>query len=143
MQFQSTSEDQTKLYAATLIDTNRDTLTTGPLVITLEGDMGAGKTQFAKGAAGALGISEVVSSPSYVLTREYQGERGRLIHIDCWRTPDITPEELDLASYLQPGTVVVIEWPAPLLAFLEQTGVRLIRLHVSVAGETRLFEEVA
>jgi tRNA threonylcarbamoyladenosine biosynthesis protein TsaE len=119
MHFSSSSEEETKTWASEFIRNHEADLLSGALVITLEGEMGAGKTQFAKGVAGALGVTGIVVSPTYVLTREYQGDYGKLIHIDCWRTPEITMEQLDLETYLQPGTVVIIEWPQPLLEKLQ------------------------
>jgi tRNA threonylcarbamoyladenosine biosynthesis protein TsaE len=138
MRFTSSSEEETKAWAKQLVQAHFSNLADTPLVFTLEGEMGAGKTQFAKGVAEALGVKSVVSSPSYVLTREYEGELGRLVHIDCWRTPEITPEELQLEQYLSPETVLVIEWPAPLVPYLrDHPNVTLVMLKMQVNGGVR------
>jgi len=63
------------------------------LVVCLSGDLGSGKTAFTKAVAAALGINEMVTSPTYVIEKIYQiakfGDRisrwGRLIHIDAYR----------------------------------------------------------
>lgn len=134
----SYSEEQTHQLAQELVSGYE---LTKPLVITLEGEMGAGKTQFAKGVAQALGVTSVVVSPTYVLTREYQGTNTRLVHIDCWRAQQITPEELELASYLQPHSVVLIEWPAPLLMYLRgRSDINLVNLTIAVQGEQRIIQ---
>ncbi|HSI20279.1 MAG TPA: tRNA (adenosine(37)-N6)-threonylcarbamoyltransferase complex ATPase subunit type 1 TsaE [Verrucomicrobiae bacterium] len=138
MKFQSNSEEETKAWAKQLVQAYFSNLSDTALVFTLQGEMGAGKTQFAKGVAEALEIKGIVSSPTYVLTREYQGELGKLVHIDCWRTPTITPEELHLDEYLQPETVTVIEWPAPLVPYLaSRTDITLVMLEMGINGGVR------
>ena len=53
-------------------------------VVVLSGDLGAGKTTFVQGAADALGVRAHVTSPSFVLVREYSG-RARIVHVDVYR----------------------------------------------------------
>lgn len=86
-------------------------------VVAMEGDLGAGKTTFTQGLAWALGVEEVVTSPTFVIEKVYKlGQNAsfkHLIHIDCYRLE--TPEELlhlgfkDLLA--DPGNLIVIEWP--------------------------------
>ena len=77
----------------------------------LWGELGAGKTQFAKGFGAGLGVTAVINSPSFVLMAEYAG-RLPLFHIDLYRLA--TAEDV-LASGLlderQAGGVTLIEWP--------------------------------
>lgn len=85
-------------------------------VVLLDGDMGAGKTVFAKGVARGLGIQEQVTSPTYAYMNDYD---GRLFHYDCYRieTPE-QAERLGLADYFDMGGICLIEWAqniAPLL----------------------------
>lgn len=54
-------------------------------VVALNGPLGAGKTQFVKGLAEALGVTEEVSSPTFTLIHEYSGTRRRLCHFDFYR----------------------------------------------------------
>jgi tRNA threonylcarbamoyladenosine biosynthesis protein TsaE len=79
-------------------------------VICLYGDLGAGKTVFAKGLAAGLGVQETVSSPSFILMAEYPG-RLRLFHIDLYRLADAA-EALagGLLDERQAEGVTVIEW---------------------------------
>jgi tRNA threonylcarbamoyladenosine biosynthesis protein TsaE len=56
-------------------------------LVCLVGDLGAGKTQFAKGFAEGLGVDDVVSSPTFVLMAEYAG-RMPLFHLDLYRLED-------------------------------------------------------
>jgi len=83
------------------------------LVIGLLGDLGAGKTTFTKEVAKQMGATEAVSSPTFVLRKDYTLENGRnLIHIDAYRLENkeqifqvIKEEELK-----QKNNVVIIEW---------------------------------
>lgn len=79
-------------------------------VVALSGDLGAGKTIFVQGAARALGVTARVTSPSFVLVREYQG-RLPILHIDVYRIGNLQ-ELVDLGyeEFLDPNWVVFIEW---------------------------------
>jgi tRNA threonylcarbamoyladenosine biosynthesis protein TsaE len=80
-------------------------------VICLWGDLGAGKTVFAKGFGAGLGVRDTILSPSFVLMGEYAG-RLPLFHIDLYRLATAT-EALDggLLDDRQQTGVVLIEWP--------------------------------
>ena len=54
-------------------------------IIALNGDLGAGKTTFAQGFAIGIGIEEHVGSPTFKLVSEYQGDKMKLYHVDCYR----------------------------------------------------------
>jgi tRNA threonylcarbamoyladenosine biosynthesis protein TsaE len=79
-------------------------------VLALRGELGAGKTQLAKGVADGLGVRGVVNSPTFVLMNEHEG-RLRLYHVDAYRLGD--PEEAVAAGLIddrQADGVLVIEW---------------------------------
>jgi tRNA threonylcarbamoyladenosine biosynthesis protein TsaE len=80
-------------------------------VVCLWGELGAGKTVFAKGFGAGLGITETISSPSFVLMGEYAG-RLPMFHIDLYRLSSAR-EAIDggLLDDRQAAGVVVIEWP--------------------------------
>ena len=80
-------------------------------VVCLWGELGAGKTVFAKGFGAGLGVRDTISSPSFVLMGEYAG-RLPLFHIDLYRL-ETAAEVLDggLLDDRQAGGVVIIEWP--------------------------------
>jgi tRNA threonylcarbamoyladenosine biosynthesis protein TsaE len=80
-------------------------------VLCLWGDLGAGKTVFAKGFGAGLGVRDTISSPSFVLMGEYAG-RLPMFHIDLYRL-GTAAEAFDggLLDDRQSAGVVVIEWP--------------------------------
>ena len=82
-----------------------------PAVIQLIGDVGAGKTTFTRGLAKGLGISEPVTSPSFVISKRYAGKKADLIHYDFYRLDDPGIMVEDLADSLsEENAVVVVEW---------------------------------
>ncbi len=79
-------------------------------VLLLVGELGAGKTAFAKAFGRALGVEEPMTSPTFTLAREYQG-RLRLFHLDVYRLEHFSEVmDLDLPDLLDAGGVVVVEW---------------------------------
>ncbi|HEX6207304.1 MAG TPA: tRNA (adenosine(37)-N6)-threonylcarbamoyltransferase complex ATPase subunit type 1 TsaE [Actinomycetota bacterium] len=79
-------------------------------VVSLTGDLGAGKTTLVQGAARELGVTDPVASPTFVLVREYRGPLP-IYHVDVYRLERIQ-EVLDLGfeDLLDPHGVVFIEW---------------------------------
>lgn len=85
---------------------------TDTAVVELIGDVGAGKTTLVKGFAQALGVKEIVQSPSFTILSHYEADRGLLLdHYDFYRLsdPGIISYELQ-ESLSQPKTITVIEW---------------------------------
>jgi tRNA threonylcarbamoyladenosine biosynthesis protein TsaE len=80
-------------------------------VVALHGPLGAGKTLFSRGVARALGYEGPVSSPSYALVHEYEGEVP-IYHMDLYRlAPGSDWEEIGLAHYLDGRGICLVEWP--------------------------------
>ncbi|QOR68771.1 tRNA (adenosine(37)-N6)-threonylcarbamoyltransferase complex ATPase subunit type 1 TsaE [Cytobacillus suaedae] len=77
-------------------------------LITLEGDLGAGKTTFTKGLARGLGITRTVNSPTFTIIKEYKG-RLPLYHMDVYRVED-SFEDLGFDEYFEGDGVTVVEW---------------------------------
>ena len=81
-------------------------------VIAYRGDLGAGKTVFSKGLCKALGVTEHVSSPTFCLVNEYEGERFPIYHFDLYRIED--PDELyeiGFSEFTEGAGIAIIEWP--------------------------------
>ena len=82
-----------------------------PSVLELLGDVGAGKTTLVRGIAQGLGIKEDVTSPSFTISKEYQGKKYRLVHYDFYRLGDPGIMSEDLAeSIADDNTITIIEW---------------------------------
>lgn len=78
-------------------------------VLTLEGELGAGKTTFTKGIGKGLGISKVINSPTFTIVKVYQGCLP-LYHFDAYRLEGQN-EELGFEEMFEDEGVCVIEWP--------------------------------
>lgn len=118
--FDSASAEATRALAARLADVAQP----GDL-IALTGDLGAGKTQFAKGFATGLGIAATVNSPSFVLMTEYLG-RLPMFHLDLYRLADGADAwSGGLIDERQADGVAVVEWA-------ERLGAALPAAHLSV-----------
>jgi len=119
----SLSEDETfdlgRTFAVTL---------KGGELIALEGELGLGKTVFARGIAVGLGIpAEEVSSPSYTLVQEYRGGRLPMFHADLYRVQAAEEaDSLGLDEILSAGGVVVVEWGEKLPGRLRRSATRIL-----------------
>ncbi len=78
------------------------------MIICLNGELGSGKTMFVKGIANALGIQETITSPTFNIIKEYEGELP-LYHLDVYRLDGET-NGIGIDEYFSKGGVVVIEW---------------------------------
>ena len=78
------------------------------MIICLDGELGSGKTVFTKGIANALGIDETITSPTYTIIKEYNGELP-LYHMAVYRL-DGNIDGTGIEEYFNKGGVVVIEW---------------------------------
>lgn len=78
------------------------------MIITLNGDLGAGKTTMTKGIARGLGVTGIVNSPTYTILKIYQG-RLCLYHMDVYRILDAFGD-FELEEYFEDDGVCVIEW---------------------------------
>ena len=81
-------------------------------VIGLKGELGSGKTTFAQGFAKGLGINDHVTSPTFKIVSEYDGESCALFHVDCYRLNDyIEFISIDAERLLYPEDgITLIEW---------------------------------
>ncbi|MBM4197241.1 MAG: tRNA (adenosine(37)-N6)-threonylcarbamoyltransferase complex ATPase subunit type 1 TsaE [Gammaproteobacteria bacterium] len=105
------------------------------LVIHLQGDLGAGKTTFARGLLAGLGHRDRVPSPTYTLVEPYELSGYRVLHLDLYRLRD--PGELadlGLADEWRGRYIALIEWPEQGLGHLP---VPDLVVHLAVAGKGR------
>ena len=102
----------------------------GGTVVAMYGDLGAGKTAFVRGMARGMGLSCRVSSPTFTIVNEYEGER-ELIHFDMYRL-ESADELFDIGweDYLARGAVCAVEWSEKVedAFFGDETVVRIEKL---------------
>lgn len=105
-------------------------------VVSLTGDLGAGKTTFVQGAADGLGVTEPVLSPTFTLIRRYRGSIP-VYHLDVYRLERLQ-EVLDVGfeEILDEGAVVFIEWGDAIDALLPAENVQ-VELTLPLEGDQR------
>jgi tRNA threonylcarbamoyladenosine biosynthesis protein TsaE len=99
---------------------------TPPLVVTLTGELGVGKTTLARAICRGYGVSEEITSPTYALVHEYRSPRSPVYHIDLYRLE--SPEQLTNLGWdeiVSSHALVLVEWP-------ERAGERLPENHVPI-----------
>jgi len=111
----------------------------GGELILLQGELGLGKTVFARGVAAGLGVApEDVSSPSYTLVQEYTGGRTPMFHVDLYRLEETEEtESLGLEEILSAGGVIVVEWGEKLPVYYRRDGMT-IQFHDVGEGSRRI-----
>ncbi len=105
-------------------------------VVLLRGNLGAGKTVFARGFARGLGIGEAVSSPTYTIVQEYELDGGgRLYHLDLYRISGVAAAlDFGIDEFLgEKKSVSLIEWPERIESLLPDNAVTVEIIH---KGET-------
>ena len=100
------------------------------MLICLNGELGSGKTIFTKGFANALGINETVTSPTFNIIKEYDGELP-LYHMDVYRL-DGNTEGVGIEDYFTKGGVVIIEWANTIKDILPE---KRLDIKFKIAGE--------
>ena len=108
-------------------------------VVSLVGDLGAGKTVFARGVARALGVTELVVSPTFTIVREYEG-RVPLVHVDVYRIDAVQElHDLGFEEVVRDDAVTLVEWGDKVDGLLP--GDRLdVRLVPGAADDERVVE---
>jgi tRNA threonylcarbamoyladenosine biosynthesis protein TsaE len=113
-------------------------------VVLFEGELGAGKTTLVQAIARGLGVATNATSPTYALVHRYDGTRGPVFHLDCYRlrTPD-EAADLDWETLLREGDAVLIEWPERAGSYLPPAHLRCRLSYVPGDDSLRRFEAVA
>lgn len=117
MRFESESEWDTFGFAKTLAER----AVPGEIYL-LEGELGVGKTVFAKGFAAGLGIREPITSPTFTIIQEYEEGRIPLYHFDVYRIADVEEMyELGYEGYFFGDGVCLIEWASLIQEILPES----------------------
>jgi tRNA threonylcarbamoyladenosine biosynthesis protein TsaE len=107
-------------------------------VVVIDGELGAGKTTFVRGACRALGVEEPVTSPTFMIGQLYEG-RMPVAHLDLHRLEGLDREEPGLLDdYLDPAQgrgITFIEWPGLAASELERIAARVVIAHAG--GDAR------
>lgn len=85
---------------------------TPPLIITLDGDLGAGKTTLAQAICEGFGVQDEVTSPTFAIVHEYRAPKSPVFHIDLYRLEK--PSDLQNVGWddiMQADALILIEWP--------------------------------
>ena len=113
LSFVSTSEDKTKKFAEIFAREILKFKTKRAIAVGLEGELGAGKTVFAKGFARGLGLKEEMKSPTFILMRIFKIKNKKFFHIDAWR------DRIDFREFLKdPRNILLVEWSDKVKKFL-------------------------
>ena len=100
-------------------------------IITLDGDLAAGKTTFVKGILLGLNFENEVTSPTFTLINEYEA-RHRVIHLDCYRENNLQRWiNLGIQDYLYSDDVKLIEWPEIISMLIPKDRISIILTSVS------------
>jgi L-threonylcarbamoyladenylate synthase len=144
--YTSHSEGETQEIAQRVMLNHWEDVKSKGVFIALHGSLGAGKTIFVKGVAQFLGITETLTSPTYVYMQQYDFHRhgitGQLHHLDLWRMEH--PEMIDrlgIEELLGPKNVVAIEWPSlaskALKQLVQKHGVTYISVQLEEKDDSR------
>lgn len=136
------SEEEMRNSGEVLISENLREISEKGLVVLLNAELGAGKTQFVKGIARKLGIKEIVKSPTYSIIEEYDFDTGKLAHIDTWRLTNVSEfEQLSIEKYLTKKNVIAIEWSAGIEEYLDQISatrdMKIIKIDIDYIDEDK------
>jgi tRNA threonylcarbamoyladenosine biosynthesis protein TsaE len=111
----------------------------GGAVITLDGELGAGKTTLVRGLLRAVGVEGPVKSPTYALVEDYAISSLYFYHFDFYRFDD--PAEWEcagFAEYFRADAVCLVEWPARVAGFLPVPDLALTLLHLPAPAAGRM-----
>jgi tRNA threonylcarbamoyladenosine biosynthesis protein TsaE len=138
---QAATPDETRAIGGRLAGALRDAPRDDPFLITLSGDLGAGKTTLVGGFLAALGHAGPVRSPTYTLIEPYRLAGRDIHHCDLYRLrhPDEL-EDLGLRDLATPGAVLLVEWPERAEGRL---GTPDLELTLAYAGDGRSCELAA
>lgn len=110
-----------------------------PLVITLDGDLGAGKTTLARAICVGFGVREEVTSPTFAIVHAYEAPKSPVYHVDLYRLDG--PRELQNIGWddlVQSDALLIVEWPDRAGDLLPQRRVPIQLRHVEGAPDRRV-----
>jgi len=134
MQARTFFEDEQDAVAAEVLAHLRAMNVSGAHVLALSGDLGAGKTSLVQAIARALGVTEALTSPTFVIQKSYETRDPlfkRLIHIDAYRIEDA--QELQVLGFAdvvaEPGMLIAVEWAERVAALVPKDALKVTLTH--------------
>jgi tRNA threonylcarbamoyladenosine biosynthesis protein TsaE len=110
-----------------------------PLVVTIEGDLGAGKTTLTRAICRGYGVTTEVTSPTFTIVHEYEGTRSKVYHLDLYRLRD--PRELETIGWddiVADRALVIVEWPDRALRLMPRGHVPISLSHIAEHPDRRI-----
>jgi tRNA threonylcarbamoyladenosine biosynthesis protein TsaE len=102
-------------------------------IFIFEGEMGAGKTTLIKALARALGVKELVSSPTFSIVNEYEGNGKVIYHFDFYRIKNLQEAyDIGYEEYFYSGNICFIEWPEKIAELLPE---HYLKIEIEVRNE--------
>ena len=110
-----------------------------PLVLTVAGDLGAGKTTLARAICHGYGVADAVTSPTFALVHEYVSPRSRVYHVDLYRlTGEQELTNLGWDDIVTDHALIIVEWPERAGARLPADHALITLQHIAGEPERRL-----
>jgi len=100
-------------------------------LLALDGDLGAGKTRFSQALGKALGVGELINSPTFTIIKEYEGRDMPFYHMDVYRISQEEAEELGLEEYFYGAGASVVEWASKIPDLLPE---ERLEIYIEVRG---------
>lgn len=141
--FHSDNPEQTQEIAENLMKKYKHYLGYKSVIFAMQGELGAGKTQMAKGIGRALGVKESIDSPTFIVESNYEIEKPEgshieaknieMIHIDTWRLQDGNEIlEMDFQKQVDQGNVFVIEWADKIEGILDTVKAEAVLVWIKI-----------
>jgi tRNA threonylcarbamoyladenosine biosynthesis protein TsaE len=109
-----------------------------PRVVTLGGDLGAGKTTLVQAICRGYGVTEPVTSPTFALVHEYRGGETSVYHLDLYRLRDARDLlQLGWEEIMAADALILVEWPERAGDALPPGALHLVLAHVAGATDVR------
>ena len=112
---------------------------TPPLVITLTGELGAGKTRLTQAICRGYGVTDEVNSPTFTIVHEYVGTRSKVYHLDLYRMR--AARELETVGWddiLRDDALVIVEWPERAAELMPHDHLPISLMHLPERPDRRL-----
>lgn len=134
----SVNEENTQNIAKEIWQKNESYLGKRSIVFALQGEMGSGKTQFTKGLARAMGITELVTSPTFAIENEYKSGAKKLFHFDAWRLESSDEiKALGFEDLIKNKSVVSIEWADKIVDIIREFDDEAIVIWIKISFGTK------